>query len=115
MKLFNAIQQSQVASAAAAEELKSHRGTGKPTLPAPTIQDKKKKGKQKDSGIVKGREGLSLCVLFIVSLAHEYPSQHLWPKMTSWISFVRVALFQRHDVVHISDACHIFCILVYFM
>lgn len=49
VKLFNAIQQTQAASATAAEELKSHRGTGKPTLPAPSFHDKKKKGKPKDA------------------------------------------------------------------
>ncbi|TBU34642.1 Rrp15p-domain-containing protein [Dichomitus squalens] len=56
VKLFNAIQQSQAASAAAAEELKSHRGTGKPTLPAPAIHDKKKKGKRQDNIIGRGKE-----------------------------------------------------------
>ncbi|RPD81907.1 hypothetical protein L226DRAFT_10987 [Lentinus tigrinus ALCF2SS1-7] len=56
VKLFNAIQQSQAASAAATEELKAHRGTGKPTLPAPAIHDKKKKGKQKDNIIGRGKE-----------------------------------------------------------
>ena len=59
VKLFNAIQQSQAASAAAAEELKTHRGTGKPTLPAPAILDRKKKGKQKDNIIGRGKEGKS--------------------------------------------------------
>ncbi|KAI0830584.1 Rrp15p-domain-containing protein [Trametes gibbosa] len=53
VKLFNVIQQSQAASAAAAEALKTHRGTGRPTLPAPTFQDKKKKGKHKDAGVVR--------------------------------------------------------------
>ena len=57
VKLFNAIQQSQAASTAAAEELKTHRGTGKPTLPAPAILDRKKKGKQKDNIIGRGKEG----------------------------------------------------------
>ncbi|KAH9846835.1 Rrp15p-domain-containing protein [Lenzites betulinus] len=56
VKLFNVIQQSQAASAAAAEELKTHKGTGRATLPAPTFQDKKKKGKQKDLGIAKGAD-----------------------------------------------------------
>ena len=54
---MNAIQQSQAASAAAAEEVKSLRGTGKPTLPAPAIHDKKKKGKHKDNIIGRGKEG----------------------------------------------------------
>lgn len=57
VKLFNAIQQSQAASAAAAEEVRSHRGTGKPTLPAPAIRDKKTKGKHKDNIIGRGKEG----------------------------------------------------------
>ncbi|KAI9060571.1 hypothetical protein FKP32DRAFT_1732011 [Trametes sanguinea] len=56
VKLFNAIQQSQAASAAAAEELKAQRGTGKPTLPAPTFNDKKKKGKHKDVAAAKAPE-----------------------------------------------------------
>ncbi|KAM5530612.1 hypothetical protein V8D89_015730 [Ganoderma adspersum] len=56
VKLFNAIQQSQATSAAAAEELKSHRGTGKPTLPAPAIHDKQTKGKYKDNIIGRGKE-----------------------------------------------------------
>ncbi|KAH9898129.1 Rrp15p-domain-containing protein [Cubamyces lactineus] len=56
VKLFNAIQQSQAAQAAAAEELKAQRGTGKPTLPAPTFNDKKKKGKHKDSVVTKAQE-----------------------------------------------------------
>ncbi len=57
VKLFNAIQQSQAANAAAAEELKAQRGTGKPTLPAPAILDKKKKGKQKDNIVGSGKGG----------------------------------------------------------
>ncbi|KAI0931857.1 hypothetical protein AcV5_004758 [Taiwanofungus camphoratus] len=59
VKLFNVIQQSQAASSAVAEELKAHRGSGKPTLPAPTIGHKSKnnrKGKQKDSLIGQGKE-----------------------------------------------------------
>ncbi|KAI0361325.1 hypothetical protein OH77DRAFT_1443639 [Trametes cingulata] len=56
VKLFNAIQQSQVASAAAAEELKAQRGTGKPTLPAPTFHDRKKKGKHKEAAVAKAKE-----------------------------------------------------------
>ncbi|KAG1864290.1 Rrp15p-domain-containing protein [Suillus subalutaceus] len=46
VKLFNTIQQSQVAAGVAAEQSKGLRGTGKPTLPAPLL-DKKPKGKQK--------------------------------------------------------------------
>ncbi|KAH9947150.1 Rrp15p-domain-containing protein [Amylocystis lapponica] len=46
VKLFNAIQQSQAASSAAADELKTQRGSGKPTLPAPTSESKSKSGKK---------------------------------------------------------------------
>ncbi|KAH9944152.1 CTLH/CRA C-terminal to lish motif domain-containing protein [Epithele typhae] len=56
VKLFNAIQQSQAASAAAAADSKSHRGTGRPSLPAPAVHDKKKKGKQKDNVIGRGKD-----------------------------------------------------------
>jgi hypothetical protein len=47
VKLFNAIQQSQASAAVAEKELKSTRGSGKPTLPAPSF-DKKTKNKNKD-------------------------------------------------------------------
>ena len=47
VKLFNAIQQSQASAAVAEKELKSTRGSGKPTLPAPSF-DKKSKTKNKD-------------------------------------------------------------------
>ncbi|KAI0800999.1 Rrp15p-domain-containing protein [Fomes fomentarius] len=56
VKLFNAIQQSQTASAAATEDLKSQRGTGKATLPAPAVHDRKKKGKQNNNIIGRGKE-----------------------------------------------------------
>ena len=60
VKLFNVIQQTQAASAAAAEEVKAQRGSGKPTLPAPVIDKKKaKRGKQKDNIIGRGKEGTS--------------------------------------------------------
>ena len=42
VKLFNAIQQSQSIAFAAQEEVKSKRGTGKPTLPAPAMNTKTK-------------------------------------------------------------------------
>jgi hypothetical protein len=48
VKLFNAIQQSQASAAVAEKELKSTRGSGKPTLPAPSF-DKKLKTKNKDN------------------------------------------------------------------
>jgi hypothetical protein len=54
------IQQSQLASAAAEQETKATRGTGKPSLPAPTMVDKwkgKKKNKLKGNiGTIKERE-----------------------------------------------------------
>lgn len=48
VKLFNAIQQSQASAAVTEKELKSTRGSGKPTLPAPSF-DKKTKSKNKDN------------------------------------------------------------------
>ncbi|KAH9064133.1 Rrp15p-domain-containing protein [Lactarius vividus] len=48
VKLFNAIQQSQASAAVAEKELKNTRGSGKPTLPAPSF-DKKLKSKNKDT------------------------------------------------------------------
>ena len=43
--MFNAIQQTQAAAAAEAEETKAQRGSGKPTLPAPKFEGKGKKKK----------------------------------------------------------------------
>lgn len=43
MKLFNAIQQAQLAAQASQEEAKAMRGSGKPTLPAPVLDSKKHK------------------------------------------------------------------------
>ncbi|KAF8140334.1 hypothetical protein EV363DRAFT_1312241 [Boletus edulis] len=45
VKLFNTIQQSQLAAAAAEEEARASRGTGKPSLPTPSLS-KKDKGKK---------------------------------------------------------------------
>ncbi|KAH0590843.1 hypothetical protein J132_00378 [Termitomyces sp. J132] len=58
VKLFNVIQQSQAAATAATEESKATRGTGKPTLPAPVINNKtqSKKAKNKDNIIGRGKE-----------------------------------------------------------
>ncbi|KAJ2927193.1 hypothetical protein H1R20_g9912, partial [Candolleomyces eurysporus] len=57
VKLFNAIQQSQATVAAAAEEAKGERGSGKPRLSAPIVEAKgKKKGKKKDNIIGRGKE-----------------------------------------------------------
>ena len=50
IKLFNVIQQSQAASATAQESLKAHRGSGKPTLPAPSLAKSKGKKKEKQGG-----------------------------------------------------------------
>ncbi|KIP12518.1 hypothetical protein PHLGIDRAFT_97907 [Phlebiopsis gigantea 11061_1 CR5-6] len=51
IKLFNVIQQAQAATVAAEENLKTQRGSGKPTLPAPSLNSGKgkKKNKQKDN------------------------------------------------------------------
>ncbi|EPQ60577.1 hypothetical protein GLOTRDRAFT_113176 [Gloeophyllum trabeum ATCC 11539] len=56
VKLFNAIQQTQAASAVAAEQAKANRGTGKPTLPAPDFS-KKSKGKHKTKNEVSSHSG----------------------------------------------------------
>lgn len=59
VKLFNAIAESQAAITTAAEETKKSRGSGKPSLPAPGFErgSSKKKGKQKDNLLGRGREG----------------------------------------------------------
>jgi hypothetical protein len=57
VKLFNAIQQTQASAAAVAEETKTLRGSGKPTLPAPSLEKKgKQKGKNKDNPLGRGKE-----------------------------------------------------------
>ncbi|KIM48287.1 hypothetical protein M413DRAFT_22811 [Hebeloma cylindrosporum] len=57
VRLFNVIQQSQISLTATAEDAKSNRGTGKPTLPAPVLESKNKgKGKNKDNIIGRGKE-----------------------------------------------------------
>lgn len=61
VKLFNAIQQSQASAAAAVEEGKASRGSGKPTLPAPSFDKNSKsskKGKNKDNPLGRGKEGM---------------------------------------------------------
>jgi hypothetical protein len=55
VKLFNAIQQSHTATALAEEEAKANRGSGKPTLAAPSFE-KKGKVKGKVKGNIIGRE-----------------------------------------------------------
>ncbi|KAJ3721490.1 Rrp15p-domain-containing protein [Lentinula raphanica] len=55
VKLFNVIQQAQNQTAAEAEGKKAARGSGKPSLPAPTIVDKSKSKKSRDKDNVIGR------------------------------------------------------------
>lgn len=57
VKLFNVIQQSQATAAAAEEGLKAQRGTGKPTLPAPSLAKDKKKSKVKPNVLGQGKNG----------------------------------------------------------
>lgn len=60
VKLFNVIQQAQASATVAAEETKAARGSGKPTLPAPTADSKGKgnaKGKNTGNIIGRGKEG----------------------------------------------------------
>ena len=59
VRLFNVIQQSQRSAATAAEQLKAQRGSGKPTLPAPSLR-KDKKGKQKSNVLGKSTIGALL-------------------------------------------------------
>ncbi|KAG7099152.1 hypothetical protein E1B28_001023 [Marasmius oreades] len=59
VKLFNYIQESQNQTSAAVEELKAARGSGKPTLAAPSITEKwngKKKKKDQDNILGRGKE-----------------------------------------------------------
>ncbi|KAF8640998.1 hypothetical protein AX17_000643 [Amanita inopinata Kibby_2008] len=58
VRLFNAIQQAQATAAAAVEEKKTMRGSGKPRLPAPDIEGNKskKKGRGKDNILGRGQE-----------------------------------------------------------
>lgn len=59
VKLFNAIAESQSAVVTAAEGTKKSRGSGKPSLPAPSFEkgNSRKKGKQKDNLLGRGKEG----------------------------------------------------------
>ncbi|TFK41251.1 Rrp15p-domain-containing protein [Crucibulum laeve] len=57
VKLFNMIQQSQSSASATAEEMNATKGSGKPSLPAPSINSKgKAKGKKRDNIIGRGKE-----------------------------------------------------------
>ena len=61
VKLFNVIQQSQTDASVAVEKTKAARGSGKPSLPAPTIPHKTKgkaKAKEKDNVLGRGKEGM---------------------------------------------------------
>lgn len=61
MKLFNAVQQTHTAAAAAEEEAKAGRGSGKPTLAAPSFEKRgKQKGKNKDNIIGRDKERMSI-------------------------------------------------------
>jgi len=64
VKLFNAIQQSQANAAAAEKETKNARGSGKPTLSAPSLDKKSKtrKGKNKDNPLGRGKACKRTCV-----------------------------------------------------
>ncbi|EMD41977.1 hypothetical protein CERSUDRAFT_147423 [Gelatoporia subvermispora B] len=54
VKLFNVIQQSQATASVEAEQVKSLRGSGKPTLPAPAIgKPKGKKGRHNETNVGK--------------------------------------------------------------
>lgn len=65
VKLFNVIQQSQAAAAAAEEGLKAQRGTGKPTLPAPSLVKGKKKGKQGGVAAASTDGESTMCLLLL--------------------------------------------------
>lgn len=55
IKLFNVIQQAQVQAVVAEESLKAQRGSGKPTLPAPSLTKGKGKKKEKQKDNLLGR------------------------------------------------------------
>jgi hypothetical protein len=63
VKLFNAIQQSQVNATVAEKETKNARGSGKPTLPAPSLDKKSKirRGKNKDNPLGRGKACKRAC------------------------------------------------------
>lgn len=64
VKLFNAIQQSHTAAAAEEEEAKAGRGSGKPTLAAPSFEKRgKSKGKNKDNIIGREKERTLIILL----------------------------------------------------
>jgi len=70
VKLFNAIQDSQIAASTSAQEVKAARGTGKPTLPAPKVDDTtKKKHKHKNNASV-ARPNEGSFPYFVASTRH---------------------------------------------
>ncbi|KAL0578710.1 hypothetical protein V5O48_003266 [Marasmius crinis-equi] len=60
VKLFNYVQESQLQATAVADDRKAERGSGKPSLPAPSTADKgsgkKKKKKDQDNVLGRGKE-----------------------------------------------------------
>jgi len=60
VQLFNVIQQSQASATVAEKEMKDARGSGKPTLPAPSFDKRShtRKGKNKDNPLGRGKESL---------------------------------------------------------
>lgn len=56
VKLFNTIQQSQLAAAEAEEEAKISRGTGKPSLPTPSLSRKDRAKKNNHENNISRRE-----------------------------------------------------------
>lgn len=84
VKLFNAIQQSQAAATVAAEETKASRGSGKPSLPAPSTDKGKGRGKSKDNPI--GRSSASELAISAAILAILIDFlQRLWERTISSI------------------------------
>lgn len=76
------IQQSQSSATVATEEAKKSRGTGKPSLPAPTFDKAQVNRKQKDNNLGRGKEGKSLLLprdAFLTLL------QLRWARTTLWI------------------------------
>ncbi|KAL4069681.1 Rrp15p-domain-containing protein [Scleroderma yunnanense] len=58
VKLFNTIQQSQVTAATVEAEAKAARGSGKPSLPTPSLGRHNTKGKQKDNLLGRGKTSI---------------------------------------------------------
>lgn len=71
VKLFNLIQQAQTSAAQAEEDLKKHRGTGKPSLPAPKADDFFKEGNPKARKHKEGEHAIP-CVTFKAAWSDTY-------------------------------------------